>query len=130
MQLRVYAGVMAGMMRVSVPMSFLALAAALLIGGGANAQSAGALPLTDMNFDMWCQQQANLPPERCDKRLPQDDARFDAYRKKIEDYEVPYLEQRDQNQHLNQVLLHNDPVDHPSEPSQTPNQNPSDSPPK
>ena len=94
---------------------FLTVAAALLTGSGAQAQS---VPLTDMNFDMWCQQEANLPPERCDKRLPEDDARFDAYRKKIQDYEVPYLQQREQNQHLNQILLHNDPVDHPVQPSQ------------
>jgi hypothetical protein len=102
---------MAGMMRVGL----LAVAATVLIGGGANAQS---VPLTEMNFDLWCQQEANLPPARCDKRLPEDDARFDAYRKKIQDYEVPYLQQREQNQHLNQVLLHNDPVDHPTDPSQ------------
>jgi hypothetical protein len=102
---------MAGMARIS----FLAIAAAALMSGSAQAQS---VPLTEMNFDMWCQQEANLPPERCDKRLPEDDARFDAYRKKIQDYEVPYLQQREQNQHLNQVLLHNDPVDHPTQPSQ------------
>src|ERR1700744_1277973 len=102
---------MTGMTRVSL----LAVATVLLTGSAAQAQS---VPLTEMNFDLWCQQEANLPPERCDKRLPEDDARFDAYRKKIEDYEVPYLQQREQNQHLNQVLLHNDPVDHPTEPSQ------------
>jgi hypothetical protein len=102
---------MAGMVRVSL----LTMAATLLIGGSANAQ---AVHLTEMNFDMWCQQEANLPPDRCDKRLPQDDARFSAYRKKIQDYEVPYLQQRQQNEHLNEVILHNDPVDHPTEPSQ------------
>jgi hypothetical protein len=102
---------MTGMMRVSL----LTIAAALLINSPAGAQS---VDLHEMNFDLWCQQEANLPPERCDKRLPDDNARFEAYRKKIEDYEVPYLQQREQNQHLNQVLLHNDPVDHPTEPSQ------------
>ncbi len=92
----------------------MAVAAAVLMGRGAAAQS---VPLTNMNFDLWCQQEANLPPERCDKRLPEDDARFDAYRKKIQDYEVPYLQKREQNQHLNEILLHNDPVDHPTQPS-------------
>jgi hypothetical protein len=90
---------------------------AVLTGSAAHAQSTGPVPLTEMNFDLWCQDEAKLPPARCDKRLPDDDARFDAYRKKIEDYEVPYLEQRDQNQHLNTVLLHNDPVDHPAPPT-------------
>jgi hypothetical protein len=102
---------MAGMVRVV----FLAVSAAVLIGTGAHAQ---AVNLTEMNFDMWCQQEANLPPDRCDKRLPQDDARFEAYVKKIEDYEVPYLQQRQQKEQLNQIILHNDPVDHPTEPSQ------------
>jgi len=115
------------------PKYLLAMAAVALMGSSAHAQS---VPLTDMNFDMWCQQEANLPPARCDKRLPEDDARFDAYRKKIQDYEVPYLQQRQQNQNLNQVLLHNDPVDHPTQPSQpngpnTPTQpNADDVPPK
>ena len=118
---------MAGMKRLCV----LAFAASVLAGGPVGAQSAGGpLPLTEMNFDMWCQEHENLPPERCDKRLPADDARFDAYRKKIEDYEVPYLEQREQNENLNTVIFHNDPVDHPSEPSQPTSPNPEDTPPK
>jgi hypothetical protein len=99
------------MMRVSL----LVVAAAVLIGGNANAQ---AVDLHEMNFDMWCQEHEQLPPERCDKRLPEDDAKFDAYRKKIQDYEVPYLQQREQNEHMNEILLHNDPVDHPTQPSQ------------
>jgi hypothetical protein len=109
-------------MAVMARVSLLSLAVFLLISGAADAQtsSSGSVPLTDMNFDMWCQQEANLPPERCDKRLPEDDARFDAYRKKIEDYEVPYLQDRDQKQTLNRVFLHNDPVDHPAKPSQQP----------
>lgn len=93
----------------------LAVAAVVLFGSDANAQS---VSLTEMNFDLWCQQQANLPPERCDKRLPEDDARFEAYQKKIQGYEVPYLQQKQQKEHLNEVILHNDPVDHPTEPSQ------------
>jgi hypothetical protein len=93
----------------------LAVAALVLIGSRADAQS---VTLSEMNFDMWCQQQANLPPDRCDKRLPRDDAAFEAYQKKIEDYEVPYLQQRQQKEHMNEIILHNDPVDHPTEPSQ------------
>ena len=46
--------------------------------GVAHAQSGGA-PLRHWNFDLWCQEHENLPPDRCDKRLPQDDARFQAF---------------------------------------------------
>lgn len=82
------------------------------------AQSDKPYPLHEMNFDMWCQEQQHLPPERCDKRLPEDDAAFQAYRNTIEHYEVPYLQRRDDEQNLNRVILHNDPVDHPTLPSQ------------
>jgi hypothetical protein len=114
-------------------MSVLALTTAVLIGGGTHVQAApttGSVPLTDINFDLWCQEQAKLPPDRCDKRLPADDAKFEAYRKTIQDYEVPYLQQRDQDDNLNRVIFHNDPVDHPPTPSQPKDPNPPDSPPK
>jgi hypothetical protein len=58
-----------------------------------------------------------LPPDRCDKRLPADEAAFDAYRDKIEKYEIPYLQSKENEQQFNRVILHNDPVDHPTEPS-------------
>ena len=91
--------------------------------------SAGAMPLTDMNFDMWCQEEAKLPPERCDKRLPEDDAAFTAYRDKIQNYEAQYLQQRDQTDNLNRTLLHNDPVDHPDKASKDNSASPPDVPP-
>lgn len=72
----------------------------------------------NMNFDMWCQEQQRLPPERCDKRLPKDDAAFNAYRSKIERYEIPYLQEQQKRQRLNLGILHNDPVDHPDQPAQ------------
>jgi len=72
----------------------------------------------NMNFDMWCQEEQHLPPERCDKRLPGDDADFNAYRAKIERYEIPYLQQQQKQLQINSDILHNDPVDHPNRPSQ------------
>lgn len=75
-------------------------------------------PLTQMNFDMWCQEEQHLPPARCDRRLPEDDAAFQAYRSKIETYEIPYLQRKRDEETLNRVILHNDPVDHPTRPSQ------------
>ena len=83
-----------------------------------SAQSPGPYALHEMNFDMWCQEQQHLPPDRCDKRLPQDDAAFQAYSNKIENYEIPYLQRRQDEQTLNRVIIHNDPVDHPTLPSQ------------
>jgi hypothetical protein len=68
-----------------------------------------------MNFDLWCQQEAELPAERCDKRLPQDEQVFEAYRAKVEAYEIPYLQRRNEEAHINRVLLHNDPIDNPLE---------------
>ncbi|HEY6578563.1 MAG TPA: hypothetical protein VIY09_04520 [Rhizomicrobium sp.] len=84
----------------------------------ADAQGAKPYPLHEMNFDMWCQEQQHLPPSRCDKRLPEDDAAFQAYSNKIENYEIPYLRKRDNEETLNRVIIHNDPVDHPTLPSQ------------
>jgi hypothetical protein len=89
-------------------------------------QGAEPYPLTEMNFDMWCQEEQHLPPSRCDKRLPDDDAAFQAYRNKIETYEIPYLQRKRDEQTLNRVILHNDPVDHPTRPSQPPVEQPQD----
>jgi hypothetical protein len=88
------------------------------LAGRAFAQGEKPYPIQEMNFDMWCQEQKHLPPERCDKRLPEDDAEFQAYRNQIEKYEIPYLQQRQDEQTINRVILHNDPVDHPTLPSQ------------
>ncbi len=81
------------------------------------AYGAAPYPLQEINFDMWCQEERHLPPERCDKRLPQDDADYRAYVAKIEAYEVPYLQRQRDEENLNRVILHNDPIDHPTEPS-------------
>jgi hypothetical protein len=72
-----------------------------------------------INFDLWCQEQANLPPDRCDKRLPDDETKFEAYRAKIEKYEIPYLRRRQNDQQFDRTVLHNDPVDNPIDKSTT-----------
>ena len=66
-----------------------------------------------MNFDLWCQEQAKLPVERCDKRMPQDIAAFEAYRSKVEAYEIPYLQQKNNAARMDMDILRNDPVDSP-----------------
>lgn len=84
----------------------------------AQAQSDGSpYPLYNMNFDMWCQEEQHLPPARCDQRLPQDDADYEAYVATIERYEIPYLQRKEDQANLNRVIIHNDPIDHPIEPS-------------
>lgn len=67
----------------------------------------------EMNFDLWCQEQAGLPPERCDKRSAQDEAAFEAYRAKVEAYEIPYLQQKNKDLRIDRDILRGDPVDNP-----------------
>jgi hypothetical protein len=95
------------------------------LSGRAMAQGDKPYALHEMNFDVWCQEEKHLPPDRCDKRLPQDDAEFQAYRNQIEKYEVPYLQRRQDEQNINRVILHNDPVGNPTLPSQPPPAEPS-----
>ena len=104
----------------------IAACAFAVLASRAEAQTDQPYPLTEMNFDMWCQEEQHLPAARCDKRLPEDDAAFQAYRNKIETYEIPYLQRKSHEQTLNRVILHNDPVDHPTRPSQPQAEQPQD----
>jgi len=89
------------------------LAAASMVCAPALAQRNGNYPVKEMNFDLWCQEQAGLPAERCDKRSDQDEAAFEAYRSKVEAYEIPYLQQKNSAARLDRDILRNDPVDNP-----------------
>ena len=71
----------------------------------------GNYAVKEMNFDLWCQEQARLPIARCDKRTPEDEATFQAYRNKVEAYEIPYLQRKDSAARLDRDLLRPDPVD-------------------
>ena len=86
---------------------------ALLVPGSALAQG-GNYAVKTMNFDLWCQEQQQLPAERCDKRLPGDEADFTAYREAIERYEIPYLQQKNNEITLDRNILNRDPVDSPT----------------
>jgi hypothetical protein len=116
-------------MKTMMRSSLLALAATAFVSGHAQAQATGAVPLTNINFDMWCQEQEHLPPDRCDKRLPEDDAKFQAYVATIQGYEVPYLQDRQEKADMNRVIFHNDPIDHSHKPGTPSNPAPQDSPP-
>jgi len=102
------------------------IAAAILMPGSAWAQRNGNYQVMEMNFDLWCQEQAHLPVERCDKRAPDDYAAFEAYRAKVEAYEIPYLRQKYNAARMDRDILRNDPVDNPAVkdiPSQRPDLN-------
>lgn len=77
------------------------------------AAQGGSLDVKPMNFDLWCQETQHLPADRCDKRNARDEADFEAYRAKVEKYEVPYLKSRENGQQLDRTILRNDPVDKP-----------------
>jgi len=94
-------------------LSLFAGAAMTALCLGAQAQE-GPYQLHEINFDMWCQEEQRLPAERCDKRLPQDDADYQAYVAKIEKYEVPYLQKKRDEAEFDRVIIHNDPIDHPT----------------
>ena len=66
-----------------------------------------------MNFDLWCQETAHLPVDRCDKRTPDDEKTFEAFRDQIERYEIPYLQQKRNDITLDRSILNNDPVSNP-----------------
>ena len=91
----------------------LILVAASMVCAPALAQRNGNYPVQEMNFDLWCQEQAGLPAERCDKRSDQDEAAFEAYRSKVEAYEIPYLQEKGNAARLDRDILRNDPVDNP-----------------
>ncbi len=91
-----------------------AFAALLLAAASAQAQVGRNYDVTPLNYDLWCQQTAHIAPDRCDKRLPEDEAMFQAYRAKIDAYEIPYLKQKNKEARIETDILHNDPTDRSS----------------
>ena len=90
----------------------LTAAAVLLTWAPAGAQSE-RYNVRTINFDLWCQETQHLPPDRCDKRLPQDETDYEAYRAKVEKYEIPYLQGQQTGAQLDRTILHADPIDNP-----------------
>ena len=118
----------------SLPRALLAASALLAVSlasgtSPALAQSQTTYDVKTINFDLWCQEQANLPPNRCDKRLPEDEQQYEAFRDKVEKYEIPYLKDKQRTAEFNDNILNHDPVDNPpdvtkgtSQPQTTPRQ--------
>lgn len=92
-----------------------ALTATLLVlcMAGARAQTGRNYNVQGMNFDMWCQEQAHLLPDRCDKRTAEDEKRFEKHRNRVDRYEVPYLQEQQSNLAVHRDIMENDPVDNP-----------------
>lgn len=103
---------------------------AALFSTAAFAQTGKNYDVKTMNFDLWCQEQAHLPATRCDKRTPEDEKTFEAYRAQIERYEVPYLQERQRDLSINRDIMHNDPIGNPvSQNPQAQTQDPNRQPP-
>ena len=66
-----------------------------------------------LNFDLWCQEQAALPPARCDKRTPEDESAFEAHRAALEHYEIPDRSVKYDQERVNRDIMNNDPIDNP-----------------
>lgn len=89
----------------------ISLSVAVALQAPALAQRNGNYAVKEMNFDLWCQEQARLPVARCDRRTAEDQATFQAYRSKVEAYEIPYLQQKNNAARLDRDILRADPVD-------------------
>ncbi len=87
------------------------LIGATMGGGGASARDYG---LVAMNFDLWCQEQAGLPAERCDQRTAADEDAFEDFQQELGPYEAQNLRKAQQEQWLDRDFLDNDPIDNPS----------------
>jgi hypothetical protein len=84
------------------------------VGSALAQQGTGSLKLQPMNFDMWCQETAQLPAARCDRRTPADDATFATYNNRIETYEMRTLRGRAREREINRDIVHYDPIGHPT----------------
>src|SRR3569833_453147 len=102
-------------------MGVLLATAVILTAPPAFAQRNGNYQVQEMNFDLWCQEQAGLPADRCDKRSAQEEAAFEAYRAKVEAYEIPYLQMKNEAARLDRDILRADPVDRPIAKDPSPN---------
>jgi|HubBroStandDraft_5_1064220.scaffolds.fasta_scaffold544677_2 hypothetical protein len=72
------------------------------------------LHFNPQSFDLWCQETQHLPSSRCDKRLPGDDAAYQAYVNQNENYEQKEQQQKQSDHRLNQTILRSDPSSNPA----------------
>jgi len=93
--------------------ALIAAAASFAAVGLLAAQPNPNRDIKTMNFDLWCQEEAALPPTRCDKRMPEDESAFEAHRASIEQYEIPDRSAQYDQARVNRDIMNNDPIDNP-----------------
>jgi len=76
-----------------------------LAASSAQAQEARYQVRHALDFDLWCTEDQRIPYERCEKRLPEDVKKFEAYRAVIEHYEIRDLKEKDKTLRLDEDLL-------------------------
>lgn len=88
------------------------LAAAIAVSAFLAPASAQTLryPVHSIDFDIWCSEIERIDWRRCDKRLPEDLEKFEAYRHTVERYEIPYLKSKDNALRFDEDILRNDPI--------------------
>ena len=102
--------------------ALIAIAACFAAIGPAVAQPTPNPDSETMNFELWCQEQKALPPARCDRHTPEDEAAFEAYRTKIERYEIPRSSAQYNQGRVNRDIINADPVDNPQKNNLAPQQ--------
>ena len=90
----------------------VALSGSVAVTGDANAQPDQVRDSATMNFDLWCQEEAHLPPERCDKRTAADEIAFEAHRNSAE-HEADAHPTESSQAVINQDIMNSDPRDNP-----------------
>ncbi len=84
---------------------------AVIVGGvfaasaALGAQNGTSLDVKMMSFSLWCQETQHYAFERCEARTAEDLRDFEIYRTTVENYEVDYLRNREQDNALEQRLL-------------------------
>jgi hypothetical protein len=91
--------------------------ATLAFVSAATAQTAPPPNYHEMSFDLWCQEEQNLPPKRCDKRLPQDDAAYRAYLDLNERYETQKLNNDARERRIQRMIQNGSPMDQQAVPA-------------
>jgi hypothetical protein len=93
--------------------TLIAAAASFAAIGFVAAQPSPNRDVETMNFDLWCQEQAALPPDRCDKRTSQDESAFETHRASLEHYDAPHLSAQYDQARVNREIMNDDPIDNP-----------------
>jgi hypothetical protein len=96
-----------------IPTLILWLTVLVATSAGSAAAQTQNYPVAEMNFDLWCQEEAHLPADRCDRRTATDEQAFEDFQQVIDPYEIPYLRKRQREFEFQRDVLERDPIDNP-----------------